>query len=51
MLLECFSGDVEGKIVRVDDASNESQIAGHHIIELIGDKHAANVQLKEKQDK
>jgi hypothetical protein len=44
-LLESFSGDVQGQIVRVNYSPDESQVVGHHLMEVISDKYTSDVEL------
>ena len=44
VLLQVLSADVQGQIVRVDDTADEAQVAGDHVLEVVGDEDAAHVQ-------
>lgn len=45
MLLERFSGNVQRKIVRINDAFYESKVFRHHLLKIVRDKDAAHVQF------
>ncbi len=44
VLLQSLTGDVQRKIVTINDTANEVQVAGHHVLELFRDEHLAHVQ-------
>lgn len=46
VLLESLAANVERQIVRVHHSSDESQVAGKQLVELVGDEHLAHVQLQ-----
>lgn len=45
VLLEVLSGHIEWEVIRIDDSSDEGQIFGHHVREVVSDEHATHVQL------
>ena len=45
VLLEGFTGDVEGKILRVDDTLDEVQIFWNEVFTVIHDEDSADVKL------
>merc|ERR1719154_230285 len=45
VLLEHLSGNVEGKIFRIDDSLDEVKILGDDVITVIHDEHTPNIQL------
>ena len=45
VLLEHLAGDVEGKILRVDDALDEGEELGDDVLAVVHDEDAADVQL------
>ena len=47
VLLEGFTGNVEGKIIGVDNALHKGQVLGHHVFEVIGDEDTSDVHLDE----
>ena len=46
VLLEHLARDVERQRVAVDDALNEAEVLGQQLVELVGDHHAAHVELQ-----
>mmetsp|Transcript_114 Transcript_114/g.211 ORF Transcript_114/g.211 Transcript_114/m.211 type:complete len:422 (+) Transcript_114:1270-2535(+) len=45
VLLQLFARDVERQVVGIDDAAHEVEVAGQQFLELLGDEHAAHVEL------
>ena len=45
-LLELLAGDVQGQVVAVDHTLDEVKVAGHQLLEFLGDEDAAHVELK-----
>merc|ERR1719474_1898837 len=45
VLLEHLSGDVEGEILRVDDAADEAEVFGDQFVTIVHDEDATDVQL------
>ena len=45
VLLECFSGDIERKIIGVNNTLDKAEIAGHHVLEVVSDEDPSDVQL------
>merc|ERR1712144_104856 len=43
--LEHLTGDVEGKVLRVDDALDEGQVLRDEVIAAISDEHTTHIQL------
>merc|ERR1712144_84385 len=43
--LEHLTGDVEGKVFRVDDALDEGQVLRDEVVAGVGDEHTTHVQL------
>merc|ERR1712144_35984 len=43
--LEHLTGDVEGKVLRVDDALDEGQVLRDEVVAGVGDEHTTHVQL------
>ena len=37
VLLECFSGDSESRIIGVNTTFDKAETAGHHVLEVISD--------------
>mmetsp|Transcript_3912 Transcript_3912/g.15927 ORF Transcript_3912/g.15927 Transcript_3912/m.15927 type:complete len:326 (-) Transcript_3912:1073-2050(-) len=48
MLLQGLAADVQGQGVRVDDALDEREVLGQELVELVGDEHAADVELERR---
>ena len=46
VLLEHLARDVERQRVAVHDALNEAEVLGQQLVELVGDHHAAHVELQ-----
>merc|ERR1712106_985050 len=44
-VLQHFTGNVEGKILRVDDTLDEVEIVGNEVGAVVHDKHATHVEL------
>lgn len=44
-LLQGLAGDVEGQVLRVDDALDEREPLGDELLAVVHDEHAAHVQL------
>lgn len=45
VLLEGLSRDVEGKVLRVDDTSDEVEVLGDEVLAVVHDKDSSNVEL------
>jgi molybdopterin-guanine dinucleotide biosynthesis protein len=45
VLLEGFTGDVEGKIFRVDDTLDEVEVLGNEVLTVIHDEYTADVEF------
>lgn len=45
-LLELLAGDVQGQVVAVDHTLDEVEVAGHQLLEFLGDEDAAHVELE-----
>ena len=45
MLLECFSRDIERKIIGVNNTLDKAEMAGHHVLEVISAENPPDVQL------
>jgi hypothetical protein len=45
VLLEGLSGDVEGKILRVDDSSDEIEVLGDEVLAVVHDEDSSDVEL------
>ena len=45
MLLKSFTRDVQGQIIRVNNAFYKSEIFRHHFLEIVGDENTSYVQL------
>jgi hypothetical protein len=45
VLLERLTGDVQGKILRVDDALDEVEVLGDEVLAVVHDEDAADVEL------
>merc|ERR1719474_288082 len=45
VLLEHLSGDVEGKILRIDDAANEAEVFWDQFVAVVHDEDATDVEL------
>ena len=43
--LQDLAGDVQGQVVGIDHAANETQITGHQLFGVVHDEHALHVQL------
>ena len=45
VLLQLFTGHVQWKIVRVDNSSDEGQVLGHHVLEVVSDEDTSHEEL------
>lgn len=45
VLLEGFTGDVEGKILRVDDTLDEVEILGDEVLTVVHDEDTTDIEL------
>lgn len=45
VLLKGFTRNIQRQIIRIDDTTNEVQIIGHDVLEVIGYENTANVEL------
>ena len=48
VLLQGLAADVQGQGVGVDDALDEREVLGQEFVELVGDEHAADVELERR---
>jgi len=48
MLLQGLAADVQGQGVRVDDALDEREVLWQELVKLVGDEHAADVELERR---
>lgn len=46
VFLESLAADVQGKVVRVHNSSDEVQVAGQQLVELVRDEHLSHVELE-----
>lgn len=44
-LLQGFTRDVQGQILRVDNALDETQILGNQLLAVVHDEHPSHIQL------
>ena len=45
VLLECLTGDVERKVLRVDNTLDEVEILGDNVITIVHDEDEVNIEL------
>ena len=45
MLLESFTRYIQWQVIGIDNTSDEGQVVGHHVFEVIGDEDSSNVQF------
>ncbi|SRR5258705_6961190 len=45
VLLQGFTGDIEGKILRVDDTSDKVEVLGNDVFAIIHNEYTTNIEL------
>ena len=45
MLLKCLSGDIQWKIIRVNNNLDKTEVVGHHILEIVTDEDTSDIHL------
>lgn len=45
MLLKIFTRNVQWQIVGVDQSTDERQVFGKHVLEVVGNKYSADIEL------
>ena len=45
VLLQLFSGHIQGKVIRIYNSLDERQIFWHHLLKIVSDKNTAYIEL------
>ena len=45
VLLQGFTGDIEGKILRVDDTTDEVEVFGNDVLAIIHNEYTTNIEF------